>query len=265
MPELCEVQIMTENLERWMQGQSIESIEVVDDRLTHAKAASLGVVKRVWRRAKYSIVELEDTSIVIHYRMTGQVLLEDNDTRFVRLRWGLGSGDKVAFVDPRKFGTVEVVSNAELDNWLKEKKLGEEIWPVLRDGTWWKQAYAGVKSSLKTALLRQDRVVGIGNILASEFCFASGLSPFDSTTSLAKEDWESLARAAHERVEAILQEERSEKIGFLFEGAKTPDAFQVYGRKGEGCPVCKTSIQKVQQSGRATYFCSKCQSVESVG
>ena len=261
MPELCEVQIMTENLERWMVGQRIQSIEVVDDRLSHLKVAPIGTVNRVWRRAKYSIVELDDVSVVIHYRMTGQVVLEDENSRFVRVRWKLESGENIGFMDPRKFGTVDVIANESLEQWFKDKKLGQEIWPTGRDGEWWAQVYSGVKSPLKTALLKQDRVVGIGNILASEFCFAAGLSPFQATSSLTSKDWSRFAIAAQERIEAILLEERSEKIGFLFEGAKNPDAFQLYGREGEACPVCSRNIQKVQQSGRATYFCSQCQSV----
>ena len=261
MPELCEVQIMTENLERWMVGQRVCSVEVVDDRLAHLQTAPIGAVNRVWRRAKYSVVELDDVSMVIHYRMTGQVVLEDESSRFVRVRWKLESGQNIGFMDPRKFGTVDVVANEVLEQWFKDKKLGQEIWPTVRDGEWWEQIYSGVKSPLKTALLKQDRVVGIGNIMASEFCFAAVLSPFQATSSLTSEDWSRFATAAHERIEAILREERADKIGFLFEGAKNPDAFQLYGREGEPCPLCSTPIQKVQQSGRATYFCSKCQSV----
>lgn len=262
MPELCEVQIMTENLNRWMLHNDVASIEVVDEKLQHVKTAPIGKVKRVWRRAKYSIVEFSDVSVVIHYRMTGQVVLEDDKSRFVRVRWVLESGDKIGFMDPRKFGTVDVVSNGVLDKWLLDKKLGQEIWPEQRSGDWWQTLHAGVKSPLKTALLKQDRVVGIGNILASEFCFASRLSPFRKTNSLTTEEWGRFSVTYHQRIEAILLEERSEKIGFLFEGAKNPVAFQVYGREGEACPVCTTSIQKVQQSGRATYFCQKCQSVD---
>jgi len=263
MPELCEVQIMTENLERWMVGQRVRSIEVVDDRLSHLKTAPTGIVNRVWRRAKYSIVELDDVSMVIHYRMTGQVVLEDENSRFVRVRWKLESGQSIGFMDPRKFGTVDVIANEVLEQWFKSKKLGQEIWPTVRDGAWWENVYTGVKSPLKTALLKQDRVVGIGNILASEFCFASGLTPFQATSSLTSEEWSRFGDAYYKRIEAILLEERSEKIGFLFEGAKNPDAFQVYGRQGESCPSCSDVIQKVQQSGRATYFCASCQPFES--
>ena len=262
MPELCEVQIMTENLERWMLGQRIVSTEVLDSRLAHLSAVPLQSVKKVWRRAKYSIVEFADCSMVIHYRMTGQVILEEETSRFVRVRWTLESGDTIGFADPRKFGVVDVVGNDQLEQWFKDKKLGQEIWPTQRDGDWWKQAYAGLKSPLKSALLKQDRVVGIGNILASEFCFASKLSPLQKVDSLSTDDWSRLATSSHQRIEAILKEERAEKIGFLFEGAKTPDAFQVYGREGEACPQCTQPIQKMKQSGRATYYCVQCQSVQ---
>ncbi len=262
MPELCEVQIMTENLQRWMQGQRLSSIEVVDDRLAHLSDVPLQPIQKVWRRAKYSIVEFGDRSMVIHYRMTGQVVHEESTVRFVRVRWTLESGCTIAFVDPRKFGVIDIVPNEQLDQWFRDKKLGQEIWPIKRDGDWWEKTHAGVKSVLKTALLKQDRVVGIGNILASEFCFASKLSPLQRVNSLSKDDWSRLAIASHERIEAILTEERGEKIGFLFEGAKNPVAFQVYGREGEPCPRCTSLIQKRTQSGRATYYCGSCQSVQ---
>ena len=157
-------------------------------------------------------------------------------------------------MDPRKFGTVDVVANEALTQWFKDKNLGQEILPMIRDGQWWAQVYSGVKSPLKTALLKQDRVVGIGNILASEFCFAAGLSPFNRQVHFTAEDWSRFATAAHERIEAILLEERSEKIGFLFEGAKNPDAFQVYGREGEACPICSTRIQKVSAVWTCCYL-----------
>ena len=254
MPELCEVQIMTENLERWMVGQRVDAIEVVDDRLSHLKMAPLGIVNRVWRRAKYSIVELEDVSVVIHYRMTGQVVLEDETSRFVRVRWKLDSGESIGFMDPRKFGTVDVVANEALAQWFIDKNLGQEIWPAVRDGKWWAQIYKGVKSPLKTALLKQDRVVGIGNILASEFCFAAGLSPFQATSSLNSEDWSRFATVAHERIEAILLEERSEKdwISYLKE-PKIQMPFKCMVEKTKHVRVCSAPIQR-QQSGRSTYL-----------
>ena len=164
---------------RTVDGRSTSAVyQVVDDRLSHLKTAPIGIVNRVWRQAEVQHRGLDDVSIVIHYRMTGQVVLEDENSRFVRARWKLESGQSIGFMDPRKFGTVDVVANEALEQWLKDKKLGQEIWPTVRDGKWWSEVYSGVKSPLKTALLKQDRVVGIGNILASEFCFAAGFLRF---------------------------------------------------------------------------------------
>ena len=138
MPELCEVQIMTENLDGWLKGKKIRSLEVLDDRLNHLCDAPVGEVHSVWRRAKYSIIELEEQAIVLHYRMTGQVVREkDATTRFVRLRMHLEDGRSIAFVDRRKFGQIEIVPKKELTSYFATKQLGAEIWPMKRDGEWW--------------------------------------------------------------------------------------------------------------------------------
>jgi formamidopyrimidine-DNA glycosylase len=264
MPELCEVQIMTDNLQKWMVGKTISTTEVVDERLSRVSSISMERVESVYRRAKYSVIQLKSQSIILHYRMTGQVVKEsvDNPARFVRVRWTLDTGEQIAFVDPRKFGTIDIILNDEVDDWWVKKGLGAEIWPMNRDGVWWSTVMKGVKLPIKVALLKQDRIVGIGNILASEFCFASSISPFVATNTLTMDQWELFSTVSRERIVAILKEEQSEKIGFLHEGAKNPSAFKVYGREGEPCIRCDTQITKCQQSGRATYFCALCQSVQ---
>ena len=166
------------------------------------------------------------------------------------------SGDRtIGFVDPRRFGTIDIVPKLDVSDWFENKNLGQEIWPVHHTGKWWKSQMHNIRSPLKVALLRQDRIVGIGNILASELCFAAELSPFIPVNTITELEWTRLADGAYQRIEAVLQEERGEKIGFLHEGAKNPQAFQIYGRQGESCPKCQSAIVKCTQANRATYFC----------
>ena len=251
---------MTENLSRWCLGHSLIHLHSMDDKFQDIPFQELqdSPVVRVWRRAKYSILETSSHAMVLHYRMTGQVVLKQEGTRFSRVTWTAGD-NQIAFVDPRRFGTVDVLPRADLSTWLESKNLGAEIWPTQHTGVWWKTQFNKIKSNIKTALLRQDRVVGIGNILASEFCFSAGIHPEQRVHTLSDTQWENLAQAAQHRVQAILEEERAEKIGFLHEGAKNPDAFQVYGREGEDCPRCSSTILRMVQSGRSTYYCSSCQ------
>ncbi len=260
MPELCEVQIMTDNLSSWMVGHQLV-LNVLDSKL-HPLIESFKqnqVVNKVYRRAKFSLILLEDQAICIHYRMTGQVVVESKDTRFVRLRFQMSNGQHIAFVDPRKFGTIDCVAHSDLPKWIEDKNLGQEIWPVKRDANWWEQTLSGLRAPIKNTLLRQDRIVGIGNILASEFCFEAKISPLRPTDCLTGEEWHRLALASHRRINIILQEERSEKIGFLHEGVIIPAAFQVYGREGQFCTECNHVIHKIRQAGRSTYLCSVCQ------
>ena len=264
MPELCEVQIMTENLQKWTKDRRISSIEVLDSKLQGSLSDPTILedkeIGRSYRRAKYTVQEIGEYSLVIHFRMTGKVVLEEQPRKHVRFRWNLDDNTSVVFQDTRRFGTMELMKSKEVASFFTAKKLGEEFWPQQRDGKWWQGKFSSSSQSLKAALLRQDYTVGIGNILASEFCFRAGLDPRKKCSSVSLEEWTLFARCAHSCIDDILEEERSEEIGYVNEGNQLPNSFKVYGRKGEECSVCSSLIESFSQNGRSSYWCPNCQS-----
>lgn len=259
MPELPEVEIMARNLERWLVGERIARVDVLDEKFNQLRLEGVvgARVVRAWRRAKYAIVDLDsDTSVVLHYRMTGKTVLDPSRSRRARLRLETQSGTAVAFEDVRRFGEVWSVPTPELPAFFEAKSIGPEPWPQRRNGEWWSKAMSGLRGPIKPALMRQDRVAGVGNILASEALFLARIDPRASVVELSDSDWDVLGDCMHAVIDRTLSAESGDEIAYVNMGGE--GSFEVYGHAGEPCPRCGASIQRIVQSGRGTFYCSKC-------
>ena len=259
MPELPEVEIMAQNLDRWLRGRCIRGVELQDPKfegLGLGESAGSTVV-RAWRRAKYAVVDLDcGRSFLIHYRMTGKTVLDEDRSRRARLWIEVDTGESIAFVDPRRFGEFMLVPTASLTGIFEAKSLGPEPWPHRRDGLWWAKALNGLRGPIKTAMMRQDRVVGIGNILASESLFLARLHPCRASNRLDSSEWQRLADAVHQVIERTLAAESGDEIAYVNMGGQ--GSFLVYGHGGEPCPRCSQPIVRIVQSSRSTFYCSAC-------
>ncbi|MEC7984904.1 MAG: zinc finger domain-containing protein, partial [Myxococcota bacterium] len=186
----------------------------------------------------------------------GKIVIESQPRKHTRFRWVLRDGTALVFIDQRRFGSVELLSNVDCQN--RFQKLGAEPWPAYRDGAWYRRRWGKSKGSIKSTMLKQEHVAGIGNIMASEICFRMGIDPRISCERLNERDWEALGVELHRFVEAVLEEESSPEIAFVSQGGALPKAFLVYGRNGQSCG-CGTIIQVMKQAGRSTYWCPRCQ------
>ena len=259
MPELPEVEIMARNLERWLVGERLVRVDFRDEKLNQRGVeGSLGArVVGAWRRAKYAVVDLDsETSMVFHYRMTGKTVLDPNKSRRARLWLETESGTVVAFEDVRRFGEVWFMPTPELTSFFEAKSIGPEPWPTVRNGVWWSRALSGLRGPIKPALMRQDRVAGVGNILASEALFLAQIDPRALVVELDDADWSALAECMHAVIERTLAVESGDEIAYVNMGGE--GSFEVYGHAGEPCPRCGAAIERIVQSGRGTFYCSKC-------
>ena len=261
MPELPEVEIMARNLHRWMAGCRIVRLEVMDDKFDEQSLRRVegSEVLRVSRRAKYAVLDFSgDQHLLLHYRMTGKTIVDPRSERRARLRWVLDKGPPVVFEDPRRFGTCEWVSSDDLLDYFENKKLGPEPWPELRDWHWWKDQLRALRGPIKPALMRQDRVAGLGNIAASEILFRARVHPAKLVPEILDDEWQRIAAAVPQFINHTLEAEGGDEILYVNMGGE--GSFAVYGHEGETCTRCPSSIQRLVQSGRSTYFCSGCQS-----
>jgi formamidopyrimidine-DNA glycosylase len=273
MPELPEVETVRARLEPRLVGRRFERVEIFDSRLTRPDdpagvAAELEgeQVEALDRRGKYLIVRFESGRVLlIHLRMTGHLLhgngsapAEDVHRRAV-VR--LDDGSDVIYRDVRRFGTWQLVEADELDEYLAQR-LGRE--PLLRSFTSKRLAETleGRKAPIKSALLDQRRLAGVGNIYADEALWRAQLHPLRPAGELDAEEIVALHRGIRTALKAGIARQ-----GATLSNYRTPDGsrgrmqeeFKVYGREGEPCDRCGTPIEKIRAAGRGTWYCPSCQ------
>ncbi len=264
MPELPEVETVVRQLGPRLEGRTVRALEVYDSKLTLEREPRLAgrpveQVLRVGKQAALGLGGPEPLWLVVHLRMTGRLIWEDQPgerDRHLRARLRLDRG-AVAFLDSRRFGTLRLVSSlrevwpAGLDPFAPEFDR-EELARLLH----------GSLTPIKPWLLRQDRLVGIGNIYASEILFEAGIDPHRRAGELRPEEVPALYRS----IIAILL------LAIDFNGTTFSDyqdasgragAFQellaVYGREGRPCRRCPGTVQRIVQAQRSTFFCPCCQ------
>ena len=244
---------MCRELAHWTEGKTIVQLEGVDNGgvLLHKN------IRKCFRRGKYCILPIGTMYVVIHFRMTGKVVLIEEERKFVRRKMILCDGAAIGIVDQRRFSTFEILNKASYIS--RFEPFGEEVWPIHRCGNWYYERFGQRKGNVKALLLRQDIIFGLGNIMCSEVLFRIRCHPQTPAFLVSMEMWEALDGAIHNFVADVLEEEGGSEIQFVSQGGSLPTSFRVYGRQGEPCMNCSHSIVQFKMGGRATYVCPKCQ------
>jgi formamidopyrimidine-DNA glycosylase len=271
MPELPEVETIRRHLAPHVEGRVLEALDVEDPRWCMPlapdelrDAVEGRVVERLGRRGKYLIWELADEIfLLMHLRMTGTLLLDpEPGVKYRRVRIALSDGHEIAFCDPRRFGTGQLVAGQEaLDAFFATRVGIEPLGPGLT-GDSLRALARGRRAPIKAFLLDQRRVAGVGNIYADEALFRARIHPLRAAGSLKRDQYDALA----ESVRAVL-EAGIDAGGATIDDFRHPDgvsgAFQngflVHLRRGEPCPECGTAVVKFVAAGRGTYCCESCQ------
>ena len=278
MPELPEVETIRRQLAPELERRRLEELEVLDPRwCAPADPAELADavrgrrIERVARRGKYLVLALEhEVALVMHLRMTGTLLLVSGDDDVpgrphLRVRivlGGAGSGERVLFCDPRRFGTGVVLLGAEALEGYFAARLGVE--PLSPDFTAeaLRALAAGRRAPVKAFLLSQERIAGVGNIYADEALFRAGIHPLRPVGTLKRPQLADLRDAVVESLEAGIDARGASIDDFRHaDGARGSfqDRFLVHRREGEPCPRCTTPIRKLRAAGRGSYVCERCQ------
>ncbi len=276
MPELPEIETIRRQLAPALEGRTLERLEVLDPRWCDpappealADAVDGRLIESLGRRGKYLIVSLEgDVHLVMHLRMTGNLLLlssEDPEPPYVRVRFTLappGAGERLLFVDVRRFGTGDVLLGSDALAEYFASRLGVE--PLSPDFTAeaLRALARGRRAPVKAFLLTQERIAGVGNIYADEALFGARIHPLRPVGSLKRGQIEALREAVIATLEAGIEAKGASIDDFRHtDGARGSfqDRFLVHDREGEACPRCGTPIKKLRAAGRGTYVCERCQ------
>ena len=271
MPELPEVETIRRQLAPHLEGRTIVSVEILDPRWTRPepprpveRALTGRRVESVKRAGKYLVWELSgDLYLLIHLRMTGALLFDPAvEPTHTRVRFELDAGHRLAYVDPRRFGTGHLVSGAQARDAYLGERIGVE--PLTPEFTveHLRELARGRRVPIKSFLLDQRRIAGVGNIYADEALFRARIHPLRPAGSLRRAQLALLRDAIEESLMAGIEAKGASIDDFRHvDGApgSFQDRFLVHRREGEPCPRCGTKIRKIVVGGRGTYFCQHCQ------
>jgi formamidopyrimidine-DNA glycosylase len=275
MPELPEVETVRRGLAPVLEGATIEHAQIVDPRLTRpfdpALVAGALVGERiasVERRGKYLLVRLESgRTLTVHLRMTGSLLHapagELPADPYRRATLELDTGTDIAYRDVRRFGTWELLDADDLRPYLASR-LGPEPLGSSFTAARLERLAARRKAPVKSFLLDQRRIAGIGNIYADEALWRSRIHPRRPAGELSRDEYTRLHRA----IRAALRR-GVELNGSTLSTYMAPDGsaggmqheFHVYGRLGEPCDRCGRPIERIVVGGRGTWLCHHCQAL----
>jgi formamidopyrimidine-DNA glycosylase len=293
VPELPEVETIRRQLEPAVTGRRITRVRVLDERWTRPestasveRAVTGRTIESVGRRGKYLILGLEGRRhLVMHLRMTGNLLLRpagegaealdlmdarfgaprlyeaSTEARHLRAAFELDDGSELWFTDARRFGHGVVLDGEDLDAYLSAR-LGVE--PLSGELTPEGLAViaAGRTAPLKSFLLNQSGIAGIGNIYADEALHRASLHPLSPAGSMRREHCEALVEGIVGALEAGLAHGGSSIDDYRDargERGSMQDEFLVHTREGQECPRCGGTIRRIDLGGRSTYFCPDCQ------
>ena len=270
MPELPEVETIRRQLAPALEGRRLKHIVVIDPRWSDpappeaiSDALDGRTIERLGRRGKYLIMSFEDDiHLVMHLRMTGNLLLTDEEPNHTRVRMELDDGQKLLFVDVRRFGTGDVLLGSDALAEYFASRLGVE--PLSTDFTAeaLRDQARGRKQPVKAFLLNQERVAGVGNIYADEALFRAKIHPLRPVGTLRTPQIAALHDGVVESLNAGIDAKGASIDDYRHvDGAlgSFQERFLVHLRAGEPCVRCGTTIQKMRAAGRGTYICPRCQ------
>ena len=271
MPELPEVETIRRQLAPLVQGRRLERVEILDARWSRplaprelADALEGRRVESLGRRGKYLVWDLEeDVHLVQHLRMTGAVLCDpDPEPLHTRVRMDLGQGRRLAIVDPRRFGTGELLLGGKALEEFFAVRLGLEPLDVRFTAEHLRGLARGRTAPIKAFLLDQRRIAGVGNIYADEALFRAGIHPLRPAGRLSLEQYTRLRETTIAALQAGIEARGATIDDFRHvDGVRGSfqNQFLVHRREGEPCGKCGTTIVKMVVAGRGTYVCETCQ------
>ena len=272
MPELPEVETVKRTLKPKLIGKTIKKVDVlysniiaypkIEEFIKQIENQSIIDIKR---RGKWLIFELDNYYLLSHLRMEGKYhfkKLDDKMEKHEHVNFILNDDICLRYNDTRKFGKMYLYTKEEAFNNKPLNELGLEPWDDNLTTDYLKEKYNNKTIPIKTVLLDQCIITGIGNIYADEILFLSNINPLKKAKDLNKKELNNiinntkliLEKAIDDGGTTIRSYESSEGVHGRFQ-----QNLHVHNQLGKKCNVCGNEIIKIQVNGRGTYYCPKCQ------
>ena len=272
MPEKPEVITVAKSLTKRLIGKHFTSCKVYWENIiqngsiaTFEKGVCHQKIQKITTRGKWIVIQMEKSSLLIHLRMEGKFFFKEASLpkeKHEHVIFTLDDGTTFRFHDVRKFGKMSLLPNDIVFQSLPLSALGYEFNDDKLTKEYLKEHLKNRHIPIKTALLDQSIIAGIGNIYDDEILFYSHISPFRKANKVSLKECETLIKNTKEVLEKAIQKGGTTIKSFTSEEGvhgRFQNELQVHGKKGEICPICGTVISKVMIQGRGTYFCRHCQ------
>ena len=284
MPELPEVEIVKSQLEKFLVGHKIKNVKVLYKNFKGNKANLIGgKIVKVERFGKAITIKLDNGfSIFVHIKLTGQLIYRGPRLKtasklskkiiggvpgvHTHVVLSLDKGGNLYYNDVRKFGLFEVLKTSDIKNIVFIKNLGPDALEKLKIEEF-RKILGSTKRSIKTLLLDQSKLAGVGNIYANDALWLSQILPNRPANDLSLLEQEKLFSAVKDVLKKGLKKGGASELAHVHpdgtEGEYQKE-FLVYGKQGElckrkGCVGKSAKIKKISLGGRGTYFCENCQ------
>lgn len=275
MPELPEVELVTKALDQLVKDRKIIIAELLRERLApfnspseFAEKLKDSTINFVHRRGKHILFDLDNgQTLMTHLRMSGRFQLlpiERELPKFTHAIFYFSDEMRLIFSDQRHFGFMRIVETVQLYESKELKSLAPEPFSEDFNAKYFREILKTSKRNIKEFLLDQTKVLGLGNIYASEALFLSKVNPQISADVISTKKGNIL----FENIRSVLNESiahgstlnvNPENIDGSYYGGGYENHWRVYDREGENCVNCQTEILRIKQGARSTYFCPKCQ------
>ncbi len=261
MPELPEVETVVKTLMPKLLGHILTKIEARYGATVQLLAPFKPfTIIHILRRGKYIVLSGKESTVTIHLRMTGRLREKSPNPKHVRAQL-VFDHLILDFEDLRKFGRIVYTNETQLESLPGIKLLGPEPWdPNL--STHLHQKAQRANSAIKTFLLNQKNIAGIGNIYADEICFHAKINPLRKANSLTQKELAILINSTKYILEKAITLRGTTFAHFIDANGKKGNNFEylrVYGRKGKECLVCQQTLSTKKVQGRTTVYCRNCQ------
>lgn len=267
MPELPEVETIKRDLQKRILKKKIRRVDIIDSLILRSSSAGFekalvgAAIKAVDRRGKALLITLNSGYVLtVQLMMTGQLITDNNVDRHTRVAIFFTDGTMLLYKDQRRFGQLRVVKS--LDEFKHLHDLGPE--PLGKD---FNPAYISEyirhrKRPIKTLLLDHTFVAGIGNIYACEILYRACISPLRPACKISKNELTGIYEQSRMVLKEAIRHRGSSMRNYRDASGKKGSfkkLIQVYAREDESCLRCGSSVKRIVQAGRSTFYCPLCQ------
>ena len=275
MPEKPEVITVTKKLEKRLINKKIINVDVLYPKMIDypsidefKEKIKNQTFKSFTTRGKWIVCELDTDYLLFHLRMEGKFFFrtkEDEINKHEHVIFNLEDDEQLRFADVRKFGKVMLIPKDKLYDMKPYNELGKEVWDKSLNSAYLKDKYKNKSLPIKSLLLDQSIVTGIGNIYADEILFLSKINPEEKGSNLKDKDLNNIISNSIKVLDEAVEQGGTTIRSYTSEegvSGNFQNNLYVHQREKEKCRICNSTIKKIRVGGRGTYFCPKCQKIK---